>query len=249
MAATIGGAGFVAGATVKIGGMPATGVTVTDATHIHATVPARPAGSLNDVAVTNPGNATGTLGEGWMADFLDVPPSNPFHGDVVVLVRSGITAGCSGGNYCPGNSVTRAQMAVFLLRAEHGAAYQPPAATGAVFLDVPAGSFAAAWIERLAAEGITGGCGGGNYCPGAPVTRAQMAPLLLRTEHGPAYQPPAATGDVFSDVPVGAFAAAWIERLHAEGVTSGCGGGKYCPGSPTQRGQMATFLTRTFGLP
>jgi len=145
--------------------------------------------------------------------------------------------------------VTRAQMAVFLLRAEHGAAYQPPPATGSVFLDVPASAFAAAWIERLAAEGITGGCGGGNYCPGAPVSRAQMAPLLLRTEHGPSYQPPAATGTVFLDVPASAFAAAWIERLHAEGVTSGCGGGKYCPASPTQRGQMATFLTRTFGLP
>jgi hypothetical protein len=249
MGTTIGGAGFVAGATVKIGGMPATGVTVADATHIHATVPARPAGSLNDVAVTNPGNATGTLAAGWMADFLDVPPSNLFHADVVALVRSGVTAGCGAGKYCPASSVTRAQMAVFLLRAEHGASYQPPPATGAVFLDVPAGAFAAAWIERLAAEGITGGCGGGKYCPGAPVTRAQMAPLLLKTEHGVSYQPPPAAGTVFSDVPAGAFAAAWIERLAAEGVTSGCGGGKYCPSALTQRGQMATFLVRTFGLP
>jgi hypothetical protein len=43
MGATIGGAGFVSGATVKIGGTPATAVTVVDATHVHATVPARPA--------------------------------------------------------------------------------------------------------------------------------------------------------------------------------------------------------------
>jgi len=249
MSTTIVGAGFVAGATVKIGSVPATGVHVVDATHVHAMAPARPAGTLNDVSVTNPGNLTGILPSGWMSDFLDVPGSNPFHGDVVSIVRAGITAGCGGGDYCPALAVTRAQMAVFLLRAEHGAAYQPPPATGSVFLDVPASAFAAAWIERLAAEGITGGCGGGNYCPGAPVSRAQMAPLLLRTEHGPSYQPPAATGTVFLDVPASAFAAAWIERLHAEGVTSGCGGGKYCPGSPTQRGQMATFLTRTFGLP
>jgi hypothetical protein len=140
-------------------------------------------------------------------------------------------------------------MAVFLLRAEHGAGYQPPPATGSVFLDVPAGAFAAAWIEQLAAEGVTSGCGGGNYCPSAPVTRAQMAPLLLRTEHGAAYQPPPASGTVFLDVPASAFAAAWIERLQAEGITGGCGGGNYCPAAPTGRGQMATFLTRTFGLP
>jgi hypothetical protein len=144
--------------------MPATGVTVTD-----ATPSMRPSRRVRRLAERRggdqSGNATGTLVEGWMADFLDVPPSNPFHGDVVVLVRSGITAGCSGGKYCPGNSVTRAQMAVFLLRAEHGAAYQPPRGDGAVFLDVPAGSFAAAWIERLAAEGITGGCGGRQLLP------------------------------------------------------------------------------------
>jgi hypothetical protein len=31
-------------------------------------------------------------------------------------------------------------------------------------------------------------------------------------------------------------------------VTAGCGGGNYCPGNPVTRGQMAVFLTTTFGL-
>ena len=35
-------------------------------------------------------------------------------------------------------------------------------------------------IEALAAEGITGGCGAGNYCPSDPVTRGQMAVFLVR---------------------------------------------------------------------
>ena len=77
--------------------------------------------------------------------------------------------------------MTRAEMSVFLLRMEHGVAYAPPAATGLVFLDVPASAFAAAWIEQLSMEGITGGCGGGNFCPSSPVTRAQMAIFLIRT--------------------------------------------------------------------
>ena len=38
--------------------------------------------------------------------------------------------------------------------------------------------------STLAAEGITGGCGGGYYCPGNPVTRDQMAVFLLRAKHG-----------------------------------------------------------------
>ena len=76
--------------------------------------------------------------------------------------------------------VTRAQMAVFLLKAKHGSAYAPPPAAG-VFADVPASDGFAPWIEELAAEGITAGCGGGNYCPDAPNTRAQMAAFLDAT--------------------------------------------------------------------
>jgi hypothetical protein len=72
-------------------------------------------------------------------------------------------------------------MAIFLLRAKHGSTYTPPPATGTVFGDVTTSTFAAAWIEQLSAEGITGGCGGGNYCPNTSVTRAQMAVFLVRT--------------------------------------------------------------------
>jgi hypothetical protein len=72
-------------------------------------------------------------------------------------------------------------MAIFLLRAEHGAGYLPPPASGTQFTDVPADYWAAAWIEQLAREGITSGCGGTAYCPENPVTRAQMAVFLVRT--------------------------------------------------------------------
>ena len=93
-------------------------------------------------------------------------------------------------------------MAVFLLKAKLGAAHVPPPATGTMFLDVPADAFAADWIEELASLGVTAGCGNGNYCPGTPVTRAQMAVFLLKTLNGSSYTPPAASG-IFGDVPVG----------------------------------------------
>jgi hypothetical protein len=73
-------------------------------------------------------------------------------------------------------------MAVFLLRSKYGAGYIPPAVgAGTGFNDVPPGHWAAPWIKQLVTDGITLGCGGGNYCPEAPVTRAQMAVLLVRT--------------------------------------------------------------------
>ncbi len=135
--------------------------------------------------------------------FSDVPSTRGDYRYVETVLHRGITSGCGGTVFCPDGNLSRAQMAVFLLRAEHGAAYVPPPATGSVFGDVPAGAFAAAWIEQLAAEGITAGCGNGaDFCPNAPVTRAQMAVFLLKTEHGSSWVPPAASGD-FSDVPVG----------------------------------------------
>ena len=163
------------------------------------------------------------------------------------LGGSGITAGCGNGNYCPSDSVTRAQMAVFLERGMRGNGYSPPAATGNVFLDVGAGDFAASFIEQLASDGITAGCGNNNYCPNVDVTRAQMAVFLLRAKYGADYSPPPATG-VFNDVPLNYWAVHWIEQLAAEGITAGCGGGDYCPEAQVTRDQMAVFLVRTFGL-
>ena len=135
-------------------------------------------------------------------NFADVPFDDIFREFINAALRHGITGGCGGGNYCPGSPVTRAQMAVFLLKAKFGADHEPPPATGTVFADVPQNAPLAAWIEELASLEITGGCGGGNYCPDATVTRAQMAIFLLKTLLGSAHTPPAATG-VFGDVPVG----------------------------------------------
>ena len=132
------------------------------------------------------------------------------------LFHNGITGGCAGGGYCPDSSVTRAQMAVFLMKSKRGATNLPPAATGTVFADVPVSNPFAPAIEQLAGYQITGGCGGGNYCPNNPVTRAQMAVFLLKAEHGSAYTPPTCTG-VFGDVACPSQFADWIEQLRGRG--------------------------------
>ena len=189
--------------------------------------------------------ATATI----QVDFLDVPPADPFHAFVISVARAGITAGCGGGNYCRNSPVTRAQMAVFLLKAEHGSSYNPPPCQS-LFSDVPCPSTFANWIEQLAAEGITGGCAAGMYCPNDPVTRQQMAVFLLKTEHGSAYTPPACQS-VFGDVACPSLFANWIEQLYAENITGGCSTSPllYCPTNPNTRGQMAVFLVKTFNLP
>jgi len=168
----------------------------------------------------------------------------------VKLVANEVTVGVGGGLYGVDNPVKRQSMAVFLLKAEHGLCYTPPPCTPpGVFADVPCPSTFADWIEALFDEGITGGCGGGNFCPDATVRRDQMAPFMLKAAHGPAYVAPPCSG-VFADVPCPSLFANWIEQLKFEGVTSGCGNGTiYCPANPNTRGQMATFLVKALRLP
>jgi hypothetical protein len=239
------GMNFQPGASVTFGGLPAMGVAVVSESEITATAPALVPGSLHDLVVTNPDLSAATRPRGWMADFLDVPQTHMFHDAIERLFRSAVTMGCGGGNFCPDDPVTRAQMAAFLLRAEHGPGWTPPPATGTVYTDVSAAAFAAAAIEQAAAEGIF--APGGVFGPAIPVTRSAMAQLLLKAEHGPGWTPPAATG-IFLDVPAASPSAPWIERLFHEGITSGCGGGNFCPNDTSTRGQMAVFLVKTFGL-
>lgn len=79
-------------------------------------------------------------------------------------------------------------MAIFLLRSKYGRYYAPPPATGTMYADVPAGHWAAKWIEKAVVEGIfntselvNDGCPAGYFCPATPVSRALMAGLMVRT--------------------------------------------------------------------
>jgi hypothetical protein len=246
-ATTVKGLAFEDGATATVGGVAATNVVVVDAHTLTMDVHTLPAGSVNAVFVQNPGGLSGTLPNGWIANFNDVGPGNQFYAQVTKLVADGITAGVGGGNYGVAQSTKRQQMAVFLLKSKYGVCYVPPPCTSK-FTDVVCPSAFANWIEELSTEGITGGCGGTNYCPGNPVRRDQMAVFLLKAEHGSSYVPPACNGD-FPDVLCPSAFADWIEQLAAEGITGGCGGGNFCPQNNVTRGQMAAFLVKTFSLP
>lgn len=95
------------------------------------------------------------------------------------LYDQGLARGYPDGTYRPENPVTRAEMAVFMLRARHGAAYTPPRPDGGAFRDI-AGHWAEAWIEQLKEEGVVSGYSDGSYRPEQYLTRAQVAVFLLR---------------------------------------------------------------------
>jgi hypothetical protein len=234
---------FSAPATVTVGGVPATGVVVQNSTTLQFAAPPLQAGTVHNIVVST-GGRTGTLRNGYVSNFTGELSQFP-----AALLSNGVTAGCGGGLYCSNSPVTRAQMAVFLLVARRGVCYAPPPATGTVFNDVPLGSFAASFIEALAAAQVTSGCGFGNYCPNDAVTREQMAVFILRMADGPEYVPPPCTTASFTDVPCSSGFAKWIYELVRRNITAGCGGNQYCPTDIVTRFQMAVFLTTAFGLP
>src|SRR5262249_12938396 len=70
---TITGTNFQVGATVSIGGVAATSVVVVGPTKITAITGAHPASGLVSVMVTNPGNSSGSLSNGYFYN----APSGP----------------------------------------------------------------------------------------------------------------------------------------------------------------------------
>jgi hypothetical protein len=118
---------------------------------------------------------------------------------------------------------------------------------GESFTDVPPSNIFYRFVETLFHNGVTSGCGAGEFCPDQPARRNQIAVLLLTAKEGRSYVPPAcvAGSETFSDVPASDPFCPWIEELARRGITAGCGGGKYCPMDPVAREQAAVLVLAT----
>ena len=188
------------------------------------------------------------------SDGFDPSPTSPggsfydddgstHEGAIEALMAAGITKGCGEEVFCPGQAVTRGQMAAFLTRAFPDLT---PAARD-YFVDDSSSVFESA-INIMAENGITLGCNpptNNRYCPKSPVTRGQMAAFfdrVLGLEE--------TADDYFLDDSSSAFEPA-INRLAQARITLGCNpptNDRYCPTEKVSRAQMASFLVRALGL-
>jgi CSLREA domain-containing protein len=120
---------------------------------------------------------------------------------------------------------------------------------GIPFLDVPLNHPFYSFIGKLSARAVTLGCGNGNYCPDANVTREQMAIFIERALG--VFTPPTPSGQTFQDVPPGLLGYPFIEDFVTRGITLGCAAGPprlYCPTGNVTRDQMAIFIERALGV-
>jgi len=182
------------------------------------------------------------------SNFADVCPGNWAEDYIHAIFNAEISLGCSQNplRYCPGNAVTRDQMAAFLVRALEAEPAANYCATGSPFSDVSSSSGFCKYIRRLSELEITQGCGGGNYCPNDTVTRQQMAAFIVRAVEGEPAANYCAAGSPFSDVSSSSGFCKYIKRLSELEITQGCGGGNYCPNDTVTREVMAAFLARAF---
>jgi S-layer homology domain len=79
----------------------------------------------------------------------------------------------------------------------------------------------------------------------APGDNVRFGALRVSYQLQVSAPPPVAT---FLDVPTSDPFFQFVEALAASRITSGCGGGNFCPNEPVTRGQMAVFLARALGL-
>lgn len=178
--------------------------------------------------------------------FNDVSPTSWAVSYINALYDNAITTGCGSGNYCPTQNVTREQMAAFIVRAREGNPVAGYCGTTPPFADVPVSNAFCGHIKRLKELNITTGCGGGYFCPSQNVDRQQMAAFIVRAAEGEPSLTYCSSGSGFADVLTSNSMCRYIKRLAELGVTTGCGGGNYCPTQNVTREQMAAFLARAF---
>jgi Tol biopolymer transport system component len=189
------------------------------------------------------GSSVGTV-QVWIHPYFDdVPVANTFFGDVVWLATQGVTRGCNPPDntlFCPGEPVTRGQMAAFLVRALHYTA-----GVGADLFGDDNGSIFELDIDKLGTAGVTRGCNppvNDRFCPNALVTRGQMAAFLSRAFNLVSF----GQSDLFGDDDGSVFELD-IDKMGATGVSRGCNpptNDRFCPNDYVTREQMAAFIHR-----
>jgi len=198
--------------------------------------------------------STSTASSITLADFADVDGTNWAYAQIMACVDAGIVQGYWDG-YHPTETVSRAQMAVYIARAVAGGdANVPTGPATATFTDVPTDYWAFKYIEYLAdpTRSVVKGYWDG-YHPEDVVTRDQMAVYVSRGIVTPlgddglvSYTPP--TTATFADVATDFWAYKYIEYLAGRSIVQGYWDG-YHPADTVTRDQMAVYIQRAFALP
>ena len=197
-------------------------------------------------------DASGSLGDFWQYEaaspFSDVASTYWAYDHIMSIYNRGYSSGYGSATlFAPELSVTREQMAAFIVRAKEGEPASNYCSTGSAFPDVTAADWSCGYIKRLYELGLTTGYGTtGYFMPSYAVTREQMAAFLIRAIEGNPASNYCDSGSPFTDVTAADWSCIYIKRLYELAITTGYGDGTYGPYDLVTRAQMAVFLGRAF---
>ncbi|MEX2659772.1 MAG: S-layer homology domain-containing protein [Acidimicrobiales bacterium] len=173
--------------------------------------------------------------------FTDVADGSTHGHFISCLARAGLVSGVAPGQFAPGRSVSREQLATLLVRAIERSGAELPAGDDSFSDDD--GSVHEDSINALAAAGLVSGTADGTFGPKAPVTRAQMATFLTSVYERIAEQRLTSAHDYFGDDDSSVHEDS-INRAAAAGFAAGTERAAFAPGLEVSRAQIATFLAR-----
>jgi hypothetical protein len=183
------------------------------------------------------------------SSFDDVPATHPFSQEIETLYQAGFTAGCQSEplKFCPDEPMQRARAAVFVVRAMHGAAFNPEAPAATVISDVPLQAWEAGWTHQLYIDGFTAGCSAEplRFCSSSVHARAEAAVMGLRIKLGESYSPPPASG-IFEDLHPDWWGSKWGEAAYLEGLIPPCSEDPllFCPDGLATRALAAYMIVQ-----
>lgn len=168
--------------------------------------------------------------------FTDLPDTHWAYEHIAYLFCRSVVSGYADGTFRVNSNSTRAQFAKMITLAMNWAPFYPEQPT---FTDVSPDNGFYGFIEAAYIAGILGGYEDGTFRPTNPVTRAQVAKMIVLAKLWDEPLPPIAT---FIDVPRDHWAFPFVEAAYAHGIIGGYSDGTYRANLPVTRAQLSKML-------
>jgi hypothetical protein len=169
--------------------------------------------------------------------FTDLTEGEFAYSEVMNLVDKGVITGYGDGTFRPNFVLSRAHAAVLFYRAME----LKPSASDDSFADITSSTLYAKEINAVKEKGIFSGKPGNLFDPKAPLTREQMATVLVRTFQLQPKNTPVPLSDLDKVAPTHLEN---VKILYQNGITTGRVNGEFDPKAPVTRAQFAVFLHR-----
>jgi hypothetical protein len=180
----------------------------------------------------------------WVNPFGDVKESDWFYGDVAYAHANGLFGGTGADTFSPGAPMSRGMLVTVVGRL--AGANVGGYAGASSFSDVFAAQYYAPYIAWAYAGGIVGGTGGGAFSPDAPVSRQDLAVVLMNYVKLTGKSLPQKQGySSFADgAGIASYARPAVEAVYQAGIIGGKPGGLFDPRGSATRAEVAAILRR-----